>query len=175
MSKLIEQNLDLYNNYDYAEWKKIWFNRKTGGFVVMHNKHEVAEMGDNISIANILTALGLQIQLMPVIDKQNYKSYDAKINNENWEFKTNIKNTASAIDNEIRTAKEQANNIVLNIKSKINIQTLESAVFNRINRSKNIKKLIIIYESQIYQFNRNEIINKTFKGKIKKQNIKKGV
>jgi len=173
MNDIIEKHFKIYNNCNSVEWQQIYFNKKTGGFVIMHRKHAANEMGDNISIANILTSLGYKIYLLPKID--THKNSDAQLNNENWEFKTNRKGTESAIDNEIRDAKEQANNIVLKIESKISISKLENGIYNRVQRSKSIRNIIVIFNEEIFQFNRKEIVNMTFKGKIKSPKIKKGV
>ncbi len=164
---LIENNKQEFDNFD-ENYEKIFFNFKTSGYVVMHKLHGKTERTENIEIAKILCSFGKKVVLLPISDKQFTKNPDAIVNNDIFEFKVNKTHTFTALDKEIRTAKDQADNILIVVSDKINISILESAIKTRMDRSKNIKKIVVLISNKIFEFNRKEVISNSFKGKIKK-------
>lgn len=163
MNESIEQSLKIYNDYNSVDWEHISFNRKTGGFVVMHRKHDVGEMGENITIANILSTLGWKIVLLPVCDLPFHYSADAEIHGVSWEFKANKKTTYTAVDNEVRNAAKQADKIVLYFKNDVRKGVLLNALNDRIKRCTNVKNIVIIMNTKIYRTIRKEILNNQLK------------
>lgn len=156
------QSREKYNKYG-NNYIKHFFDDKTGGFVVSHIKHNKYELAENVRIGKILAKEGYRIELLAVKDKNNIKSADALVNKTIYEFKENRTNSMNSIDNAIRTAKNQANNIVLNVRSSINKGKLLDAMTNRLRRTDNILKVIIIYKGTLYRTNRKAIINNIFK------------
>lgn len=71
--------------------------------------------------------------------------------------------TKNSIDNLLRDAKKQAEDIVLWIDSDIPFYDLEAAIHSRVNRSENIQYLTIIKDGKCKRFSREEIISKAFK------------
>jgi len=163
----IENNKQEFDSFD-DNYEKIFFDTESGGYVVMHKLHGKAERTENIEIAKILCALGKKIVLLPISNQQFTKNPDALVNNEIFEFKVNKTPTFSALDKEIRKAKDQADNILIVVKDKINISMLESAIKWRVDNSVNIKKINVLIRSKVFEFCRKEITNNTFRGKIKK-------
>lgn len=78
--------------------------------------------------------------------------------NTQQEFKKIETGTKSAIDNAIRSAKDQADNIVLDIKADISDGDLRSAIISRVNRSENIKSIWIIKEGSVTEYKREDIL-----------------
>lgn len=98
----------------------------SGGYVEMHVTHASHEAARNIETAIFLAERGFCIRLMPIDDTPNTKNPDAYLIDEQIivEFKHNSTPTASAIENEVRDAKRQADYILLHIKSSISKELL---------------------------------------------------
>lgn len=82
------------------------------------------------------------------------------------EFKLNLRPTRSAIDSELRKAKDQAEYIVLDVRSKIRKSDLINALTNRLNRARRIRLVWIIWQGRVQCFSRKEILEKSFRDKI---------
>lgn len=111
---------------------------------------------------------GYQVRLLPILNQGNCKNPDALLIKENQfiEFKHNTKPTRSAIENEIRKGKTQANYLLLHIKSKIARASLLDAIKNRMKFT-SLKGLWIIWNDQLYIFNRKQIFDRTIDNRLK--------
>lgn len=109
----------------------------SGGYVEVHLSHDSHETQLNIETAIVLA----------IDDSQGMKNPDAYLLREQIviEFKHNQRPTASAIDNEIRDARRQADYIVLDVRSSIRKSDLCSGVINCMKAAPNVKKLWIIW------------------------------
>ena len=79
------------------------------------------------------------------------------------EYKVNNTASKSSIDNLIRDAKKQADNIVLRIDSDIMWADLSAAIRSRVRRSGNINTITIIVDGKDATFNREQILSDGFK------------
>ena len=114
----------------------------SGGYVEVHITHASHETERNIETAILLAKLGYQLRLLPIDDTEGTKNPDAFLIREQIkiEFKHNQRPTASAIDNEIRDARRQADYIVLHVQSKIKKEDLCNAIKNRLKAARPLKK-----------------------------------
>lgn len=133
------------------------------GIVEIHPNHNKHEKKDNLVIANILADYSHNIKLLPIVEGR--KNPDALVDGVEYEFKTNRTPTKSAIDNEIRDAKNQANNIVINV-SDIAKGELKQAIKSRVKRAENIENIWLIYKGNLLKFSRTEVLNGTLDIKI---------
>lgn len=78
------------------------------------------------------------------------------------EYKRISKPTKNAIDNAIRSAKDQADNIVLDIRTEISVEDLKDALNGRVGRSENIKSVWIIRGNFDKVYTREDILSNNF-------------
>lgn len=140
----------------------------SGGYVEVHISHNSHETEDNIITAIVLAKLGYQVRLLPIDDTQGTKNPDAYLLKEQiWiEFKHNQRPTASAIDNEIRDARRQADYVLLHVRSKIKKGDLCSAIKNRMKAALTIKEVWLIWKDELIRLKRKEIFDGTISRKI---------
>lgn len=79
------------------------------------------------------------------------------------EYKVNSTPTKGSIDNLLRDAKKQADDIVLLIDSDISWSDLTAALRSRVRRSENIKTVTIIKNNHDISLSRENILNDSFK------------
>lgn len=140
----------------------------SGGYVEVHVTHDSHEAERNIETAVILAKLGYQVRLLPIDDTQGTKNPDAFLVREQIkiEFKHNQRPTASAIDNEIRDARRQADYVLIHVQSRIKKGDLCSAIKNRMKAALTIKELWIIWRGKLVRLKRKEVFDGTISRKI---------
>jgi hypothetical protein len=140
----------------------------SGGYVEMHITHASHEAVKNVGTAICLAKLGFKVRLLPITNVPGMKNPDAYLIDEAIviEFKHNTTPTASAIENELRDAKKQANYVLLHIKSNLTKGGLIRGLRNCIHRAVNVLQVWIIYKEVLYSFTPEEIRNETIEHKI---------
>ncbi len=140
----------------------------SGGYVEVHSTHNSHETDANIRTAILLAKLGYQVRLLPIDDTHGTKNPDAYLMREQiWiEFKHNQRATASAIDNEIRAARRQADYVLIHIQSDIKKGDLCAAIKNRMKAALTIKELWLIWRDELIRLKRKEIFDGTISRKI---------
>lgn len=126
----------------------------------LHGKNEKEE---NLKVASYLAnKYGYEIAL--IANPDNKKSADSfnKTLNVAQEYKMNMTATKSSIDNLLRSAARQADNVVLWIESDISLNELSTAIHSRVKRSK-IKSVTIVRGNKDKTYHRDEIIQNDFK------------
>ena len=151
----------------YPDLRKDEFE-PSGGYVEMHITHASHEAARNIETAIFLAKKGFCVRWMPIDDTPNKKNPDAYLIEEQIviEFKHNLTPTASAIENEVRDAKRQADYILLHIKSSLSKEVLIKGLRQHIHRAVNVKQVWLIFEDTLYRFSPTEIRNKHIEDKI---------
>jgi SPP1 gp7 family putative phage head morphogenesis protein len=161
-------NLQLYEKLIEDKNFKISFvDNLNGGFVFRSVKADAAELAMNVNASKALASQGDSVIIKEVVNHPGAKNSDILLNGLSAEIKTNMSATSNAIDTALRTGKDQANTVVLNIQSKISVSTLEQAIYNRVRRVKSIEKVIVIRDGVVYELTAGEIMARTFYGKIK--------
>ncbi|MEY4541321.1 MAG: hypothetical protein RLZZ306_3078 [Bacteroidota bacterium] len=145
----------------------------TGGYVYVHNTHVGDEREKNIKTAIFLAKLGYQVHLLEVVNIQGHKNPDAYIVNEDIiiEFKQNERATQSAIENEIRDAKKQAEYILIQASEYISAKDLLAGIKSKYRRREpeylKMKDLWLIWKGELFIFTRQDIINGEINHKIR--------
>lgn len=164
-----EENLLLYNRIiGDKNYKLTFVDNLSGGFVFKHVKTEVGDVAQNVLASKALARRGDSVIIRDVIPQHGVKNPDILLNGVVAEVKTNNVATMSAVDNALRAGKRQAGIIVLNVISSIDTSQLELSIYNRVRRAPAIKTVIIVYNNVVYELTAEEIIAKTFFGKIGK-------
>ena len=144
----------------------------SGGYVEIHVSHPDHESGRNIETAVFLAKRGFKVRLLPINNTPGVKNPDEYLIDEQLiiEFKHNYTPTASAIENEVRDAKKQADYILLHVMSELTAETLIKGLRLHIHRAPNVKQVWLIFEAELYQLSPEEIREKGAELKIKKLN-----
>jgi len=162
-----------YNNYNNAIYRKIYFDKTTGGFVVAHKQHAENEFEENSMIAIKLAKNGEAVELLPLLHEFYTKYPDAKINEIIADFKypQKTKNLHNALQHHIQKANEQGAEIVVIYLNDILVTKRDLAraltASTSDKRNSNICEIWLLFaDNQLIKFNRNEIRNKTYLDKI---------
>ena len=129
------------------------------------------EAEENNSIAKYLAEIyGYRIDLLPNPD--NEESADTFNHTLGYEqaYKLNSKPAKGAIDNALRKAARQANNIVLRIDSEITLEDLRNGLCGRINQCPNVKNVTSIIHNLDETYTREQILTQGFQ--IKQEDFK---
>ncbi|QDK78437.1 hypothetical protein EXU85_07385 [Spirosoma sp. KCTC 42546] len=106
--------------------------------------------------------------MLPITNVPGVKNPDAYLIEEDIviEFKHNTTPTASAIENELRDAKKQANYVLLHIKSDLTKGALIRGLRSCIHRAINILEVWIIFKGELFCFTPDQIRNEPIEYKI---------
>ena len=130
----------------------------------VNKRHGKKERKENIELAKYLAEkYSFEIDLLATDNRKKTADSLNKTLGIEQEYKHNKKPTTSAIDNELREGKNQADHIVLSINSKIKTGDLIKAMKSRVNRSENIKSVWIKIGKFDRQYTRTEILMPGFK------------
>ena len=134
----------------------------------MHVTHTSQEAARNVETAICLAKLGFKVRLLPITTLPGVKNPDAYLIDEDIviEFRHNLTPTASAIENELRDAKKQANYVLLHIKSDLTKGALIRGLRICIHRATNVLEVWIIYRGELFCFTPEEVRNETIEHKI---------
>lgn len=134
------------------------------GVVRVHAGHGKNERQENIRVSSYFAnKYGYEIDLLPRDDnKPCADAFNRTLGHEE-EYKVNTKPTANAIDAAIRSAKRQADHIVLWIDSDIDINSLPAIIRNRVKREENIQSITIVVKGKDRTYSRSDILNGVFK------------
>ena len=136
------------------------------GVLRIHSGHGKGERAENIRIGSYLAnKYGYEIDLLPRDDeKPCADAYNWTLGYEE-EYKVNLPEnpTKSSIDNLIRSAKRQADHIVLWIDSNISYGDLTDSIKDRIRRCRNIKTVVLVRQSKDHTYTREDILRDDFK------------
>lgn len=139
----------------------------TGGCVDIHETHGKQELRQNLPIAVFLADRGEHVCLLPVLRIPGTKCADATRNHQKWEFKVPEKPTSNAIDQALRGANKQASKVLLKVSAEFSLQLVEQAIYSRVRRAANINEVAVLLAEELHHFARLEILNNTFRGKMR--------
>lgn len=143
------------------------FKATNGGCVDVHAAHGKLESCQNLPIALFLAARGERVQLLPVHNLQGIKSPDATRDGVEWEFKVPNNQTASAIDNALRSASKQAARLLLHLPPTFGLALLEQALFDRMRRNVRLQEIAVLRGELLHHFTRLEIVSHSFRGRMR--------
>jgi hypothetical protein len=135
----------------------------TNGRVRYHILHGEHERADNLNIAKYFAEkYGHKIDLLPIDNRRaSADAYNHTLGVKQ-EYKVNRKPTKSAIDNEIRSAKKQADHIVILILSNIAANSLRNGIQDRVCRSATIQTVTVIWQGRDKMYSREQILRQDF-------------
>ena len=141
---------------EHETWMEI---QTKEGKVRISSNHGKNEAEENIEIATHLADRHkYEIDLIANDDNKVTPDSFNKSLNIYQEYKVNKTPTISAIDNEIRAAKRQADNIVLSVKSDISDGLLRRGIQNRVRLSENIESITVIRNGRDKTYAREDIL-----------------
>ena len=162
-SNHIQQNKQIYNLYT-AEYEQYYFDDQTGGFILIHQQHNLNP--SELFIAEAFAKQGNQVKLLQEQAQIGEKTPDAKINNEEWEFKElspNAVNIKNRVQRGIATAKKQAPNIAYHINNdRANLQDINRGIIRALvwDIEGNIQKIALVFQNgTINSLNREQLDN----------------
>lgn len=134
------------------------------GRVRIHVGHGKNEKQENIRVADYFAnKYGYEIDLLPQDNERPCAdTYNRTLGYEE-EYKVNSEPTVSAIDNAIRSAKRQADRIVLWIDSDISCGDITKAMKSRVERAKNIQSITVVMNGKDHTYTRENILSDSFK------------
>lgn len=121
--------------------------KKTGSITIQPNppfpeKHE-------FETASFLANLGYDIEFITPSKVKNNKTPDIKMENLDWEIKSPISDGKRSIENALRSALKQSENIIFDLRrSKISTEKILSKVNYEINKTNKIKHFLVITKSK---------------------------
>lgn len=151
----------VYQNYD-GNYRKVFFDQSTGGFVVHHLNHTSHELRDNIKTAKRLAQAGEAVELLD--DKIEGKSPDALVSGLLYEFKI-TGGSASSVQNLIRKGKNQASRILLKLPGEFIISNILRGMMRAVNVDKEnrIKSITLLFPDEtLIELSRKEIEERNF-------------
>ena len=106
------ENERLYESYD-DNWRRLYFNSESQGFVVAHKKHGKDELPSNRILGiRLAKYFGERIELLPRLFGEHLKSADANRNDETWEWKT-TNGSYTSVQNRLRVGSHQCGRLLL--------------------------------------------------------------
>lgn len=152
----VKQRLGKESKKKEERWETIPAN---SGVVRVSSFHGKNEKQENIEIASYFAnKYNYEIDLLGKSHTQKTPDVLNKTLGIEQEYKRIEKKTKSAVDNALRSAKDQADDIVLDIKADILDGDLKDAITNRVNRSENIKTITIIRNGSDQTYAREDIL-----------------
>ena len=129
------------------------------GVLRIHSGHGKKERDENIRIGKYLVEkYGYEIDLVDNPSKKKSADSYNKTLGLTQEYKVNSTPTKGSIDNLLRDAKKQADDIVLLIDSDISWGDLRDAITDRLWRSENVNSLTIIRDLKDATYKREDIL-----------------
>ena len=134
------------------------------GAVRIHQRHGKTEKKENIKISSYFAnKYGYEIDLLPRDDNKPCADAYNRTLNRFEEYKVNTVASASAIDRAIRSAKRQADHIVLWIESDISSEDLAAALRSRTRRCATIQTITIARNEKDVCLTREDLLNEGLK------------
>ena len=136
------------------EWTGIETRR---GSVRIHCRHGKTETRSNTETATYLANKhGYEIDLLPTGSERTADSYNRTLRKEQ-EYKEVEKATDNAVQMAIRSAKKQADSIVLTVPPAMDLNVLRHALNDRLRRYDNVTDVTIIKDGKDATFTREQI------------------
>jgi SPP1 gp7 family putative phage head morphogenesis protein len=164
------QNVLQYNELiaDVNNFNLEFIDNLSGGFVFKHKQAVKREISELLPVSKRMASESYGVVIRPVDNTPGTKNPDLLLGAKHCEVKNNYEGTFNSIDRQLREAKKQAGSVVLNMAGSINLKDLESVIYYRINRSPGIEEVFVLLNNKLFHLKREEILSKSFFGKIKK-------
>jgi hypothetical protein len=136
------ENERIYESYD-DNWRRLYFNNDSQGFVVAHKKHGKEELPSNRAVGiRLAKYFGEKIELLPQLFGEHLKSADANRNDEIWEWKT-TNGSYTSVQKRLRVGSHQCGRILLVLPETFENSDVLRGIISAVNSDKN-KRIIQI-------------------------------
>lgn len=134
------------------------FDKKSGGFLVLHRQHAPSAFSEEIPVCIILKKLGYRVILLQELP--HLKSVDVQINEDLFEIKqlSHAKNIKNAIVNHFRLAYKKADKLLIHINQTVSNEQLRGALYAAVKIYTSIKIIWIVKGEQLFQLERQVIL-----------------
>lgn len=147
--EIVKQSKRIYNDYNTDDWDKLFFDEKTGGYVVSHKKHKYNKQTglQEKQTAKVLAQYGRRVEMCD--ESGTEKQFDALVDGVPTEFKimtgpANIQKRAS------KAAKQGAENIVYDIQFD-NDEKLYKELYD-VKRKKILKQIFFVKGKKLHEY-----------------------
>ncbi len=134
------------------------YDQVSGGFLVVHKGHSPTGLEQELPVCGLLKQLGFGVILL---EEPAYNvAADARILDREFEIKriANSRNIHTAVFYQFRTAYRKSPNLLLHIDQTVNLESLRNALFISVKRYAKIRLIWVVYEANLWQFDRNIIL-----------------
>jgi hypothetical protein len=158
------ENERLYESYD-DNWRRLYFNSESQGFVVAHKKHGKDELPSNRMLGiRLAKYFGERIELLPHLFGEHLKSADANRNDETWEWKT-TNGSYTSVQNRLRVGSHQCGRILLVLPDTFENSDVLRGIISAINSDKNkriVQITLLLPSNKLVTFSRESVGKRDF-------------
>jgi hypothetical protein len=158
------ENEQLYDNYD-ENWRRLYFNRESQGFVVPHKKHGRDELPSNRAVAiRLAKYFGEKIELLPQLFGEHLKSADANRNNEMWEWKM-TNGSYTSVQKRLCIGSHQSGRILLVLPEIFENSDVLRGIISAVNSDKNkriVEISLLLPNNKLVTFSRESVGKRDF-------------
>ncbi|MEG3436279.1 hypothetical protein V0288_04035 [Pannus brasiliensis CCIBt3594] len=162
-SRYRQESRSIYNNA-ISDYDRYYFDEKTGGFVLIHENHNIND--SERFIAEVFARLGNRVTLLDERAESGVKTPDADINGDIWEFKelspdaVSIKNT---IQRGVASGKKSAPNVAYYINhNRADIRDINRGITRALvwDTDEYLQKLALVFnDGSLQLLSREELDN----------------
>ena len=136
------ENKRIYESYD-ENWRRLYFNDDSLGFVVAHKQHGRDELPANRAVAiRLAKHFGERIELLPNLFGEHLKSADANRNDETWEWKM-TNGSYTSVQKRLRVGSHQCGRILLILPNLFENSDILRGIISAVNSDRN-KRIVQI-------------------------------
>jgi hypothetical protein len=158
------ENERLYESYD-ENWRRIYFNSESQGFVVAHKKHGKDELPSNRALGiRLAKYFGERIELLPRLFGEHQKSADANRNDETWEWKM-TNGSYTSVQKRLRIGSHQCGRILLVLPDSFENSDVLRGVISAVNSDKNkriVQITLFLPNNKLVTFSRESVGKRDF-------------
>jgi hypothetical protein len=160
------ENERLYESYD-ENWRRIYFNSESQGFVVAHKKHGKDELPSNRALGiRLAKYFGERIELLPRLFGEHQKSADANRNDETWEWKM-TNGSYTSVQNRLRVGSHQCGRILLVLPDLFENSDILRGIISAVNSDKKkriVQITLLLPNNNLVTFSRESVGQRDFTG-----------
>ena len=159
------ENKRIYESYD-EDWRRLYFNDDSQGFVVAHKQHGKGELPSNRAVAiRLAKYFGERIELLPNLSDKHVKVADANRNDVTWEWKM-TNGSYTSVQKRLRVGSHQCGRILLILPDCFENSDILRGIISAVNsdKSKRIVQIALFLSSnRLVNLSRESIGKRDFK------------
>lgn len=159
------ENKRIYESYD-ENWRRLYFNDDSQGFVVAHKQHGKDELPSNRAVAiRLAKYFGERIELLPNLFGEHLRSADANRDDETWEWKT-TNGSYTSVQKRLRVGSHQCGRVLLVLPDTFDNSDILRGIISAVNsdKSKRIVQIaLFLSNNKLVNLSRESIGRRDFK------------